>query len=211
MELLYTDAAMVVCVKPVGVDSEQGLTALLSAQLPGSFYPVHRLDTAVGGVLVMARTEKAAAVLSEAVRTRRLVKEYRAVVSGRPEEGVWEDLLFWDSRRRKSFPVARPRKGVKEARLTCRVLAEAEWESKRLSLLALVLDTGRTHQIRVQCASRRHPLLGDGKYGSRERRCTPALWAYRLTLPHPETGEMQCFSAPPPATFPFDLFEEMSL
>ena len=206
MKLLFSDPHMAVCVKPVGLDSEKGVPEQLAGQLPGPFYPVHRLDAAVGGVLVLARTEKAAAVLSEAVRERKLHKEYRAVVNGRPEEGVWEDLLFWDSRRRKSFPADRPRKGVKEARLTCRVLAETPDETGTLALLGLVLDTGRTHQIRVQCASRRHPLLGDGKYGSRDHRCSPALWAYRLTLPHPVSGEMLTFTAPLPAVFPFDLF-----
>ena len=133
-------------------------------------------------------------------------KEYRAVVSGTPPEGIWEDWLFHDARRNKSYVVSRERKGVRKARLSCRICAAAAEAEQTLSLLALTLDTGRTHQIRVQCAFRGTPLLGDGRYGSRERRCTPALWAYRLSFPHPVTGAPLTFTAPLPKAFPFSLF-----
>ena len=208
MEFLYVDSAIAVCVKPIGVDSEHGLPTLAAAQLSGAVYPVQRLDTPVGGVIVLARTEKAAASLSRAVQEKRLKKEYRAVVSGRPPEGVFEDLLFWDSRARKSYVVKRLRKGVKPARLHAQVLAAVPDGGDVLSLLRVELETGRTHQIRVQCAARRHPLLGDSKYGSRDHRCTTALWSYRLTLPHPDTGEALTFTAPMPPAFPFSLFSE---
>lgn len=205
-EILYADEHIAVCVKPVGTDAEHGMPEKLAGRLPGSFWPVHRLDTAVGGVMVLARTPSAAAALTEAVRRREWHKEYRAVVSGVPEAGVWEDWLFHDARRNKSYVVSRERKGVRKARLSCRLCAQTEEAGQTLSLLAIELDTGRTHQIRVQCASRGTPLLGDARYGSRERRCTPALWAYRLTFSHPVTGEQLTFTAPPPDRFPFSLF-----
>ena len=208
MEILYQDAHLLLAVKPVGMDSEQAFLQALAAQCGGEALAVHRLDKAVGGVMAVARTKKAAAALSRAIQEGVFCKEYRAVVSGTPDaaESVWEDLLFFDNARRKAFVVKRERRGVRAARLSYRVVGTAADGDRTLSLLAITLDTGRSHQIRVQCASRRLPLVGDGKYGGSDNRCTVALWAYRLTLPHPETGETLTVTAPMPDTFPFGLF-----
>ncbi|MFQ8766707.1 MAG: RluA family pseudouridine synthase [Oscillospiraceae bacterium] len=146
-----------------------------------SIYPVHRLDQAVGGVMVFAKTERMAAKLSKAIQEGKLQKEYLAVLTKRPEEdsGELHDLLFHDRFKNKTFVVSKERKGVKKAALSYRVLAE----SNGRCLVHVRLSTGRTHQIRVQFASRGCPLVGDGKYGSRVNAASPALWSYALTLP----------------------------
>lgn len=193
MELLYSDRSIAVCVKPVGVESEKDMPLLLTRELGGSFYPVHRLDRAVGGVMLYARTKEAAAFLSAAIQEGRLQKEYRAVCHGLPpEEGTLQDLLFKDSRAGKVYVVKRMRKGVRDAELSYRVL------SRRgdASLLEIHLKTGRSHQIRVQFASRGFPLLGDRKYGGKDSVSAPALWSYSLAFPHPDGGDAR-FSCPP--------------
>ncbi len=105
MEILYADTSVVVCIKPVGVSSEEGentMPSLLREALGGSVFPVHRLDLNVGGVMAYARTAKAAAALSRAIQENRLKKEYLAVVHGTPEpkEAVLEDFLFRSEERR---------------------------------------------------------------------------------------------------------------
>lgn len=211
-EILFQDGALAVCIKPEGAPSEgegpQAMPALLSAQLGGTFFPVHRLDQPVGGVMVYARTQKAAAALSRAVQTGAFEKEYLAVLPARPDEdaGTLRDLLFYDRKRGKSFPAARMRAGVKEAALSYRVLDGAD----ALCLVQVRLHTGRTHQIRVQFASRRLPLLGDGKYGSRID-CPAALWSARLRFPHPVDGRTMEFTAQPPDRFPWNRFRPEQL
>ena len=116
------------------------------------------------------------------------------------------DLLYNDAARNKSFVVTRPRRGVKEALLDYELLASKEYGSLTLSALRIALHTGRSHQIRVQFASRGMPLVGDGRYGSAIRGCPLALWSERLRFAHPVTGEEMCFSAAPPGGFPWDLF-----
>lgn len=191
MEILYVDGSIAVCVKPVGLDSESEVPAALAEQLGGSYYPVHRLDKNVGGVMVYARTSRAAAELSRAITEGTMVKEYVAMVHGAvPEEGNWEDLLWKDPRANKVFVVKRERKGVKKARL----------EFKRLkdgpdSLVRIRLHTGRSHQIRVQFASRGFPLVGDHKYGARDTLSTPMLFSCCLTFPH--GGKIRSFSKLP--------------
>ncbi len=179
MEILYSDAHLVVCVKPVGLDSERQVPGALTAQLGGTFYPIHRLDLNVGGVMVYARTKPAAAALSKAVQDGTMVKEYVAMVRGTPPEtGDWTDLLWKDSRKNKVFVVKRIRGGVKEARLTYRRLNDGD-----PSVVRIRLYTGRSHQIRVQFASRGFPLLGDHKYGARDDRTAPMLCSCALTFP----------------------------
>ena len=209
--LLSADADVVVCVKPVGCECEHELPTLLAEALGGdaaTFRCVHRLDRAVGGVMVFARTQNAAAHLSRQVQLRTLEKEYLAVCSGvpAPREGEMRDWLFKDTAKQKSFPVRAPRGGVKEAQLAYRVLETRETDGMQRSLVRVALHTGRFHQIRCQFASRGHPLLGDGKYGSRERGCTVALWSARLTFVHPASGRRVAFEAPPPPVFPWDGF-----
>ena len=185
IEILEQTPGLVLCVKPVGVraqgEAEADLPALLKRQLGCEIYPVHRLDQAVGGVMVFAKTAPAAAKLSQAIAGGTLQKEYLAVLERSPEraEGELSDLLFHDRTKNKTYVVSRQRKGVKEAKLAYRVLDV----QNGLCLVRIRLYTGRTHQIRVQFASRGMPLVGDGKYGSRKNAAAPALWSYALTLP----------------------------
>ena len=185
IEILEQTPQLVLCVKPVGVraqgEAEADLPALLKRQLGCEIYPVHRLDQAVGGVMVFAKTAPAAAKLSQAIAGETLQKEYLAVLERSPEqtEGELSDLLFHDRTKNKTYVVSRQRKGVKEAKLAYRVLDV----QNGLCLVRIRLYTGRTHQIRVQFASRGMPLVGDGKYGSRKNAASPALWSYALTLP----------------------------
>ena len=185
IEILENGLDTVLCVKPVGVssqeDGENSLPRLLASQLDCKVFPVHRLDRAVGGVMVFAKTSKAAARLSKTVQEGTLRKEYLAVLEKRPAQdaGVLEDLLFHDRFKNKTYVVTRERKGVKKAKLSYRVLAELDGKC----LVHVRLLTGRTHQIRVQFSSRGCPLIGDGKYGGRVKADAPALWSYALTLP----------------------------
>lgn len=183
--VLYEDTSLIVCLKPPGLLSQDGpggsLPEELRQQCGGDIFPVHRLDREAGGVMAYARTGKAAAALSEAVRTGALKKQYLCLVRGKPEEdsGTYRDLLLHDKARNKSFVVDRMRGGVKEAVLDYRVLGTRDG----ISLVLIRLRTGRTHQIRVQFASRKTPLLGDGKYGGGSGQL--ALWSTALAFPHP--------------------------
>lgn len=139
---------------------------------------VHRLDKDVGGVMVLALDGKSAAKLTAAFAAHDTVKEYMAVCSGAPDrdQGTMTDLLYHDTRSNKTFVTDRMRKGVKEAVLHYRVLASAQ----ELSLLRIRLETGRSHQIRVQLASRKHPLAGDRRYGSQVKSDHISLWSAAL-------------------------------
>ena len=173
MEILYSDGNIAVIVKPVGLDSEKGVPEQLQQALGGTFLTVHRLDQNVGGVMVYARNSAAAAELSRQIQSGSFVKEYVALVHGTPEaQGDWTDLLFKDSRKNKVFVVKKERTGVKKARLTYCRLQEGEQ-----SLVRIRLYTGRSHQIRVQFASRGFPLVGDHKYGSRSKETAPMLFS----------------------------------
>lgn len=188
MEILFSDKNIVVCVKPVGLDSEKDVPAALG----GAVYPVHRLDQNVGGVMVYARTKDAAAKLSRAIQEGTMVKEYVTLVHGTPPEtGDWEDLLWKDSRKNKVFVVSRMRGGVKRARLEFVRLTEGE-----SSLVRIRLHTGRSHQIRVQFSSRGFPLVGDHKYGARDENTAPMLFSCKITFPW--NGKEMAFEALPP-------------
>ena len=176
MELLFSDQDLAVCIKPVGIDSEQQLPDALKSVLGGEIFTVHRLDKNVGGVMVYARTKSAAATLSRLIQEGKMVKEYVAKVHGQPPvSGDWEDLLFKDSRKNKVFVVNRLRAGVKAARLEFKRLDE--------SLVRIRLHTGRSHQIRVQFASRGFPLMGDRKYGAKDALSAPMLFSCCITFP----------------------------
>ena len=191
MNILYSDRDYAVILKPVGMDSEHQVPEALIEALGGECYPIHRLDLNVGGVMVYARTKQAAAALSKAVQEGTLVKEYRAQVHGTPpESGDWQDFLFKDSRKNKVFVVKKERKGVKKARLEFTRLTSGE-----TSLVHIRLHTGRSHQIRVQFASRDFPLLGDHKYGSRDDAKVPALFSCRLSFPW--KGQTRVYEAYP--------------
>ncbi len=179
MEILCCEKHYVVCVKPVGLDSEIQVPAVLKEAIGGDVFPIHRLDKNVGGVMVYARTKFAAAQLSKAVQEGTMVKEYVAMVHGTPPEtGDWTDLLFKDSSKNKVFVVKKERRGVKKARLEFVRLSEGEE-----SLVRIRLHTGRSHQIRVQFSSRGFPLVGDHKYGSRDEKTEPMLFSCCLTFP----------------------------
>lgn len=202
---------MLLCEKPSDVLAEPGensVFSLLEAETGAEFFPVHRLDRGTGGCFCVAKTAQAAAKLGEALRNGQWQKEYLCVLSGVPEEpeGTWEDLLYHDSYANKTYVVKKERRGVRRASLSYRVLATAEENEKKMSLVRVVLHTGRTHQIRVQFASRKHPLLGDGKYGSRENRCRPSLWCCRLSFRHPFSGNVVEVFSQPPSVFPWLLF-----
>lgn len=208
LDIVYQDRDITVVRKPAGMLSEPDgknpdvLTALRE-QTGTDGLLVHRLDRDTTGLMLVANHKKAASALSKAITEKSLVKEYLAVVSGLPEppEGTMTDLLYRDARKNRSFVVSRERKGVREARLSYRLLDSALWEDgNTVSLVQVKLDTGRTHQIRVQFASRKMPLLGDGHYGSRFRGCKTALHSYRLTFPHPKKGELMTFDCLPDAT-----------
>lgn len=203
MEILYEDRAIVVAKKPRGVLSEGsdpgGMPALLAEAVGGRILTVHRLDRETAGVMVFARDGRTAGLLSATMQAGKFRKEYAAVVHGAPTppEGEMRDLLFRDASRGKSFIVTRPRRGVREAVLSYRTLATVGEENERLSLVAVTLGTGRTHQIRVQFSGRAMPLYGDGRYGGRER-APLGLFARCLAFPHPEGGRPLSFSLPLP-------------
>ena len=163
----------------------------------------------MGGLTVLARTQAAAASLIDQIAARTAEKEYLAVLRGAPErdEAVLEDLLFHDSRTNKTFVVTRPRKGVREAKLSYRVVARAEGESGPLTLVRVRLHTGRTHQIRAQFSHRGLPLLGDIRYGSKAQH-GPALFACKLAFNHPITKERLSFELLPTGD-PWDLFDAL--
>lgn len=173
MKLIEVQKDFVVVEKPVGTESEHQMVELLKAELPGAFYPVHRLDLNVGGLMVYARSAKAAAALSAQMTQGLFIKEYVALVHGTPPEtGDWTDLLFKDSRKNKVFLVNKKRTGVKEARLTFHRLTAGEQ-----SLVRIRLFTGRSHQIRSQFSGHGFPLVGDHKYGSRAKETAPMLYS----------------------------------
>ena len=191
MDILYSDKHIAVIVKPVGMDSEHDVPAVLNEQPGGEVFPIHRLDKNVGGVMVYARTKQAAAALSRAVQEGTMVKEYVAMVHGNPpESGDWTDLLFKDSSKNKVFVVKKERKGVKKARLEFQTLSAGED-----SLVRIRLHTGRSHQIRVQFSSRGFPLVGDHKYGARDGKKEPMLFSCCITFPW--QGETKRFEVLP--------------
>ena len=191
MEILFSDDEIVVCIKPVGMDSEQEVPQTLQQQLGGEIFTLHRLDKNVGGVMVYSRTKASAARFSKLIQDGQLIKEYVALVHGTPpESGDFTDLLWKDSAKNKVFVVKRERRGVKKARLTYQLLRAGEQ-----SLVRVRLFTGRSHQIRVQFASRGFPLVGDHKYGSRDTATAPMLYSCCLTFPY--KGKEQTFELLP--------------
>lgn len=191
MNILYSDTNIIICIKPVGLDSEKQVPYILKTQFDGNIYTIHRLDLNVGGVMVYARKKHVAAELSKNIQDGKMIKEYLAEVHGTPpEKGDWEDLLWKDSRKNKVFVVKRMRNGVKKARLEFVRLTEGE-----TSQVKIKLHTGRSHQIRVQFSSRGFPLVGDHKYGSRDKRNSPLLYSHKITFPY--KGKTVSFQSTP--------------
>lgn len=209
MEFLYVDSAVVVCVKPARVlstDEPGGLPELVREALGDSqadIRTVHRLDRVVSGVMVLARSTESASELSRQIREDKFQKEYLAVVHGVPKgnKGTLTDLLYRDKARRMTMVAEAPGKGVQEAVLDYEVLSRA----KNLSKVRIHLRTGRTHQIRVQFASRGMPLVGERKYSTLEDPCEIALWSHKIGFTHPVTGKFMTFSQEPPKGYPWSI------
>ena len=214
IKIFYEDKFLVVCEKAVGVLSEEvnrkrNMPEILRAETGAyNIFTLHRLDKAVGGVMVYAKSKKATPKLSADFREHRVTKEYLAVVKGEPrnDSGVFEDFLFRDSKNNKSYVVKTLRRGAKTAKLEYSLIDKAKIGDQTFSLVKIKLFTGRTHQIRVQFSSRKMPLLGDEKYGGKDKKCNISLWSAHLSFSHPITGEMiDCVSLPPDK-YPFNLF-----
>lgn len=207
MEILYIDRDVVVCIKPARVlstDEPGGLPDLIREELQdlkADIRTVHRLDRVVSGVMVLARNAKAASELSRQVREDVFQKEYLAVVHGAPEtsEGTLVDLLYRDKARRMTMVAAEPAKGVQEAILDYQLVRKND----SMSRIKIQLRTGRTHQIRVQFASRGMPLVGERKYCTLEDPCEIALWSHSIGFHHPQTGEWMTFSKEPMEDYPW--------
>ena len=203
LKILYEDNHIIVVVKEPGIPSQADKTkdadmlTIIKEYLkekynkPGNVYLglVHRLDRSVGGVMVFAKTSKAASRLSEQVREKQVKKNYIAVVKGKFEnsKGIMQDYLAKDSKINKSFVTNKDDKNAKFSELEYEVIKYDE--RTNMSLVKINLKTGRHHQIRVQFSSRGHSLCGDTKYGTRSRSKQLALWSYKLTFYHPTTKE----------------------
>lgn len=209
MELIYQDRDIVVCVKPprvLSTDEPGGVPDLVREALGdpnANVRTVHRLDSVVSGLMVLARRSKAAAELSRQIREGAFQKEYLAVLHGSPKEdqGLLRDLLLRDTQERKTYIVREPGKNVQEAVLEYRVLNRTE----DLTRVRIQLHTGRTHQIRAQFSGRDLPLVGDRKYSSFADDCEIALWSYRLAFRHPYSGKPMEFILEPPDCYPWSV------
>ncbi len=218
VKVLYEDNHIIVAVKPAGVLSQSDgspapdMLTILKAYIkeeyskPGEVYLglVHRLDRPVSGVMVFARTSKAASRLSEQIRTRNVEKIYRCVVNGILEgEGRLENYISKDEDKNIVTVSDKERPGFKASYLDYRALVSKDG----LTMAEVKLGTGRSHQIRAQMAYAGFPLIGDQKYGKKDPRCRDiALEAYKLSFEHPVKHEMMTFEAPVPAGFPWSLF-----
>ena len=218
VKVLYEDNHLIVAIKPAGVLSQSDgsnapdMLTILKAyikdkyQKPGEVYLglVHRLDRPVSGVMVFARTSKAASRLSEQIRTRRVEKIYRCVVNGVLEgEGRLENFISKDEASNTVTVSDVEKPGFKASYLDYRALASKDG----MTLAEVKLGTGRSHQIRAQMAHAGHPLIGDQKYGKKDERTKDiALEAYKLSFEHPVKREFITFEAPVPDTFPWSLF-----
>lgn len=196
MEVLFEDKNLIVAIKERGLLSEEheskpNMVRSLKEVTGGEIYPVHRLDKDVGGVMVYAKTKSAAASLSAQAGDRTMKKTYLAILHGKPQEesGTLEDLLFFDKGKNKSFVVKKERRGVKKALLNYRVISQKDGNA----LTEIELLTGRTHQIRVQFASRKMPLFGDRRYGAKDESRIIALWSKEISFLHPVTKERMTF------------------
>ena len=211
LNVIYEDNHIIVVEKPVNVPSQQDKTedvdmlTLIKEYIkekynkPGNVYLglVHRLDRPVGGIMVFAKTSKAAARLSESIRNKEFNKYYLVIADGKfdIQKGVLEDYLLKNERTNTSKVVKEGTKNSKYAKLEYEVLKYNE--EINLSVLRIKLDTGRHHQIRLQLASRNHSICGDQKYGTRGRGKQISLWAYKLEFPHPVTKKMMSFELEP--------------
>ena len=226
LKVIYEDNHIIVVEKKPNIPSQADKTEDLDMlsivksyikekyQKPGNVYLglVHRLDRPVGGIMIFAKTSKAASRLSNEVREKVFKKKYLAVVDGKldKKEGILEDYLYKDERNNISKVVKKEKKNAKYAKLEYKVLKYNPL--KDLSLLEINLHTGRHHQIRVQLSNMNHSIFGDQKYGTRGKGKQIALWAYELTIVHPVTKEEMTFKdlPEPIGTWSILKFDEKS-
>lgn len=223
LNIIYEDNHIIVVEKPVNIPSQGDKTGDLDMltlikqyikekyNKPGEVYLglVHRLDRPVGGVMVFAKTSKAASRLSEQVRVKDFKKKYLVVVNGKmdKQKGILEDYLLKNEKANMSKVVKEGTKNSKLASLEYEVL---KYNSEiDLSVLKIDLHTGRHHQIRVQLSSRNHSIYGDQKYGGRGHGKQIALWAYELTLLHPITKESMTFKVLPKINGTWKILEDI--
>jgi len=211
MDILYIDKEIIVIRKPsrvLSTDEPGGVPELVRKELgdgKADVRTVHRLDRVVSGLMVLARNAHAASELSRQIREGELRKEYTAVIHGDPgESGTLRDLLWRDKARKMTFVASAPGKDVQEAVLDF----ERLWTCGGLSRVHIVLHTGRTHQIRVQFASRGLPLAGERKYAGPDDPCELALFSCALHFRHPSDGRDMNFSLEPDDVRPWNAFEE---
>ena len=218
VKILYEDNHIIVAIKPAGVLSQSDgsnapdMLTIIKAyikekyQKPGEVYLglVHRLDRPVSGVMVFARTSKAASRLSEQIRQRKVDKIYRCVVTGVLEgEGRLENFIYKDESKNIVTVSDTEKPGFKASYLDYKAIGTKDG----LTLAEVKLGTGRSHQIRAQMAHSGHPLIGDQKYGKKDERTKDiALEAYKLSFEHPVKREFITFEAPIPSEFPWNLF-----
>lgn len=219
LDIMYKNKNLVVVYKPPGMPTQSDTSgdadamSMTSRELsrlgePSELWLVHRLDRVVGGLIVFARNKRTAANLSELVGGNGMEKEYLAVVEGRAEGGILQDYIYKDSAKGKAFVVDKARKGAKMAELEYSAIAEADTERGIYTLVKIKLHTGRFHQIRVQFASRRMSLVGDGKYGSHDNKSKmPALFAARLAF-KTENEEADVRRLPDINEYPWSLFDK---
>lgn len=219
IEVLYEDNHLIVVVKPPDIPVQGDISGALDLltllkedikvryNKPGNVFLglVHRLDRPVGGVMVFAKTSKAASRISEQIRSHEIEKVYLCVVEGVPEplQGHLINNLLKDHKNNVVSVVEFGISGAKEAVLDYEVLAQKQG----LSLVKINLHTGRSHQIRVQMSNNGTPLIGDTKYGYQgDKRHKIALWSHQIGIKHPTTKERMLFTSSPPNQFPWNLF-----
>lgn len=220
IKVVYEDNHVIVVEKPFNIPSQEDDSGDMDMlrmvkeyvrvkyNKPGEAYIglVHRLDRVAGGLMVFARTSKAASRLSEQVRNRTFKKEYMAVVEGelRSDASSLTDYLLKDSKSNTVYVTKKDVKGTKEAKLDYLLVERHD----NLNLIDINLHTGRPHQIRVQFSSRNNPLWGDGKYGSSYRsKKGIALWSCKLSFEHPTRKEEMTFESTPPLVEPWLNFK----
>ena len=223
LKILYEDNHIIVVEKPPNVPSQadkttdEDMLTIIKRYIkekynkPGNVYLglVHRLDRPVGGVMVFAKTSKAASRLSEQVRNKTFKKEYLAIVDGKLDvkSGILEDYLVKNEKKNSSKVTNKETKNAKYAKLDYEVLKYNK--EINLSVLRILLHTGRHHQIRVQLANMGHSICGDQKYGIRGRGKQISLWAYKLTIEHPITKESMTFIDVPEKIGPWVILEDI--
>ena len=212
MTIYYEDNDIIVCEKPYGVSSQESngenMVSLLKSHTGCDIFCVHRLDIQTTGAMVYAKNKESAGALSFQITNREFVKKYMCICHGICEDrGTMEDLLFHDRMKNKTFIVQTKRRGTKEANLEYKRLSTAKIKGKDVSLVEVLLHTGRTHQIRVQFASRGYALYGDGKYGAKDN-AKIALHSCRIEFFHPTTKKAMSFSSLPCGES-WDLFDDL--